>query len=313
MKTIINTSLSLSILAAAILSTTSCKNNASFKKLKPGIEYKLFETGKGELLKDSSFVKMHIIQKAGDSTFVSTYKQPGEPVLQFIVKGPGIGMDYSELFFKMRAGDSTVIRLNQDSVFKDHKPSFIKKTDEVLVIIKFTEILGKQQRDSLMAEQQKMNAMQQAQKEAQQQQKMKDAAKLMPVEDAKIQAYLKANNIAAQKTNSGLYYAITTPSSGAKPAQGQQVTMNYTGTMLDGTKFDSNVDPSFNHVTPFDFTLGVGQVIPGWDEGIGYFPKDSKGILIIPSYLAYGEQAPPGGKIKPNSILRFDVEVVDIK
>jgi hypothetical protein len=108
-------------------------------------------------------------------------------------------MDYSELFFKMRAGDSTVIRLNQDSVFKDHKPSFIKKTDEVLVIIKFTEILGKQQRDSLMAEQQKMNAMQQAQKEAQQQQKMKDAAKLMPVEDAKIQAYYEAHNADALK------------------------------------------------------------------------------------------------------------------
>jgi FKBP-type peptidyl-prolyl cis-trans isomerase FkpA len=317
LKTIINTSISLSILFAALSTTISCKNGGStgYQKLKPGIEYNLFKTGKGDLIKDSSYVKMHIIQKAGDSTFVSTYKQPGEPVLQFLAKNAGQqgqGLDYSEVFFKMRAGDSVVIRLDQDTVFKAQKPPFLKKTDEVLVIVKFTEILGKQQRDSLLAEQSKGAAMQQSQMEEQRKAEMASASKLMPVEDAKLKAYAASNNLTVTKTNNGLYYAITTPGSGAKPTQGQSVTMNYTGSLLDGTKFDSNTDPAFNHVQPFEFKLGVGQVIPGWDEGIGYFPVGSKGVLLIPSYLAYGARG-SGEKIKPNTILRFDVEVVSAK
>jgi FKBP-type peptidyl-prolyl cis-trans isomerase FkpA len=317
LKTIINTSISLSILFAAISLITSCKSGSGsgYQKFKPGIEYNLFAKGKGDLIQDSSFVKMHIIQKAGDSTFVSTFKQPGEPVLQFLTKSAGKqnqGVDYSDIFFKMRAGDSVVIRLNQDTVFKGNKPPFLKKTDEVLVIVKFTEILGKQQKDSLLAEQTKGAAMQQEQQEQQQKAEMEAATKLMPAEDKKLQTYAAANNITATKTNSGLYYAITTMGTGAKPSAGQNVTMNYTGMLLDGTKFDSNTDPAFGHVSPFEFPLGQGRVIAGWDEGIANFPVGSKGVLLIPSYLAYGSRG-SGEKIKPNTILRFDVEVVSAK
>jgi FKBP-type peptidyl-prolyl cis-trans isomerase FkpA len=307
--------------AAAICGLTTiaiigCKTGG-FQKLTPGIEYQLFEKGKGSAITDSTFVKMHIIQKAGDSTFVNTFTQPGEPVLQFLTKDLGKGegaMNYTEVFFKMKQGDSVVIRLNQDSVFKANKPAFLKKTDQVLVIIKMAEIMNAKFKDSILAEQGKMAAMQQQMQQEQQKKSMEKAAKIAPVEDAKIQSYLKANNIVgAQKTGSGLYIALNTVGTGAKPAQGQEVTMNYTGMMLDGTKFDSNVDPAFNHVQPFTFKLGMGQVIPGWDEGIAQMPVGSKGVLLIPSYMAYGENSPQGSKIKPNSILRFDVEVVSAK
>jgi FKBP-type peptidyl-prolyl cis-trans isomerase len=88
--------------------------------------------------------------------------------------------------------------------------------------------------------------------------------------------------------------------------------MNYTGMTLAGAKFDSNVDPQFNHVQPFWFNLGMGQVIKGWDEGIALMPKGSKGTLYIPSTLAYGAQS-PSPLIPANSVLVFDVEVVDAK
>ncbi len=86
--------------------------------------------------------------------------------------------------------------------------------------------------------------------------------------------------------------------------------MKYTGKTLDGTPFDSNVDPKFGHVEPFKFVIGTGQVIPGWDEGVALLNKGAKGKLYIPSPLAYGPQGPPA--IGANAVLVFDVEVVNI-
>jgi FKBP-type peptidyl-prolyl cis-trans isomerase FkpA len=127
-----------------------------------------------------------------------------------------------------------------------------------------------------------------------------------------IEDYLKKNNIAAQKSASGLNYVITNPGSGENAKAGQSVTVNYTGTTLDGKKFDSNVDSSFNHVQPFTFTLGQGQVIKGWDEGIALLKKGGKAKLFIPSHIAYGAQS-PSPAIPANSVLVFEVEVVNIE
>jgi FKBP-type peptidyl-prolyl cis-trans isomerase len=93
---------------------------------------------------------------------------------------------------------------------------------------------------------------------------------------------------------------------------GDQLVVNYTGKLLDGTKFDSNVDTAFHHTQPFSFKLGQHQVIPGWDIGYTKISKGTKATFYIPSTLAYGEQPPPGGKIKPNDVLIFEVELVNI-
>jgi len=92
---------------------------------------------------------------------------------------------------------------------------------------------------------------------------------------------------------------------------GDLVTVNYTGKLVDGTVFDSNIDPKFNHVEPFEFTLGVGQVIPGWDKGIAGMKVGEKKTLEIPAEDAYGE-AGAGGVIPPNATLIFDVEILKI-
>jgi FKBP-type peptidyl-prolyl cis-trans isomerase len=92
---------------------------------------------------------------------------------------------------------------------------------------------------------------------------------------------------------------------------GDKVSMNYTGRLEDGTVFDSNVDPKFNHVEPFIFNLGAGQVIPGWDKGIVGMKVGEKRTLEIPPEDAYGERGITG-VIPPNAKLIFDVELVGI-
>ena len=96
------------------------------------------------------------------------------------------------------------------------------------------------------------------------------------------------------------------------PKEGQNVTVKYTGKTIDGTTFDSNVDTAFHHTDPFSFELGKGRVIRGWDEGIGLLNKGTVATLYIPSQMAYGSQG-QGRKIPPNSVLVFDVELVEFK
>ena len=128
------------------------------------------------------------------------------------------------------------------------------------------------------------------------------------IDDNLIKEYLAKNHINATKTASGLYYAVTKQGTGEKAKFGKKVSMKYLGKFLDGKKFDSNVDDNFNMTHPLEFTLGVGQVIKGWDEGIQLLNVGSRATLIIPSAIAYG--ASGRGPIPPNSVLLFDVEVV---
>lgn len=110
------------------------------------------------------------------------------------------------------------------------------------------------------------------------------------------------------KTASGLEYIEIKEGTGATPKKGQQVIVHYTGLLKDGTKFDSSVDRG----QPFVFVIGVGQVIKGWDEGVGTMKVGGKRKLIIPPQLGYGERG-AGGVIPPNAELHFDVELLDVK
>lgn len=92
--------------------------------------------------------------------------------------------------------------------------------------------------------------------------------------------------------------------------KGDTVTVNYTGTLTDGTKFDSSLDPGR---TPFSFTIGQGMVIKGWDEGLLGMKVGEKRKLTIPSSMGYGASGAGGGKIPPNATLLFDVELLSIK
>lgn len=109
-------------------------------------------------------------------------------------------------------------------------------------------------------------------------------------------------------TPSGLKYVETKVGDGATPKTGQTVEVHYTGTLENGTKFDSSRDRN----QTFKFQLGVGQVIKGWDEGLSTMKVGGRRQLIIPPDLGYGTRG-AGGVIPPNATLLFDVELVGIK
>lgn len=96
--------------------------------------------------------------------------------------------------------------------------------------------------------------------------------------------------------------------SGAEAVAGKAVTVHYTGTLFNGTKFDSSVDRG----QPFTFNLGAGQVIQGWDMGVAGMKVGGKRKLIIPPHLGYGERG-AGGVIPPNAVLVFDVELLGVQ
>ena len=121
-------------------------------------------------------------------------------------------------------------------------------------------------------------------------------------------AFLEQNKAREEVTvtESGLQYEILTEGTGEKPTLEDQVRVHYHGTLIDGTVFDSSVDSGEPAV------FGVGQVIPGWTEALQLMPVGSKWKVFIPTELAYGANPRPGGAIKPNMALIFEVELISV-
>jgi peptidyl-prolyl cis-trans isomerase A (cyclophilin A) len=111
-----------------------------------------------------------------------------------------------------------------------------------------------------------------------------------------------------QKTESGLRYQIIQKGNGKQAEKGKKVSVHYQGALENGQVFDS----SYKRKQPIDFTLGIGQVIEGWDEGIALLQVGDKARFVIPSYLGYGSRG-AGGVIPPDATLVFDVELMDVK
>lgn len=121
-------------------------------------------------------------------------------------------------------------------------------------------------------------------------------------DDKKIKNYIAGNGLNANESGSGLYYVITSQGTGPQPGPTSTVTVKYTGYLLDGTVFDQSTSGA---------SFALTNVIKGWQEGMQYYKKGGKGKLLIPSALGYGGQAT--GKIPANSVLVFDVELIDVK
>ena len=225
-----------------------------------------------------------------------------QPVLLPAKPTPG-GLE--EALGLLLPGDSAVFRFPADTVFtktfEQPVPPFLKKAGNTLTVLATARELVTT--EEMIARRQKEQA------ENIRQGKLLAAAQITK-DVAKIQAYLGKNKLVAKKTLGGTYYIITRPGKGLPPKKGQTVRVLYRGTiMATGKEFDSSAKHGNE---PIAFPLGVGQVIPGWDQGIAMLSKGSKAILLIPSPLAYGPRG-AGTDIPANSVLRFEVELVDFK
>ena len=291
----------------------------AFNRTDSGIEYRVYQKQNGrytlrtavDRAGDPTYtsrigrvLSIHVQYRTGkDSTLFNSRRQLRMPVqiplAELKVKG---GLE--EALALLQPGDSAAFRFNADSVFtksfRQPVPPPVRQAGNVLVLlVKATSILTPEE---ARAEQQRM--LEQAQ-----QQEVTAAAQRLPKDIAAIQAYGKRNKLVLQKTPGGAHYVITRRGTGAKPKAGQTVSVLYKGSLLNGKMFDSTEKMGNK---PIDFPIGVGQVIPGWDQTIPLLPKGSKAILLIPSALAYGTRG-AGATIPPNAILRFDVELVDVK
>jgi FKBP-type peptidyl-prolyl cis-trans isomerase FkpA len=139
--------------------------------------------------------------------------------------------------------------------------------------------------------------------------KRADAGKIRWQAVSWVSVPIKASVLGAKAvtTESGLRYEDIVVGTGPSPQPGQEVTVHYTGTLEDGTKFDSSLDRG----QPLKIQIGVGRVIKGWDEGVMTMKVGGKRKLVIPPQLGYGARG--GGPIPPNSTLVFEVELLDVK
>lgn len=310
-------------LAAGILSLASCNKSGDFSKTPSGVEYKIFKsTGPNKYeakevsadgdatYKDriGQIIALHVEYRTGKDSilFNSRKQQMGFPVrvpLDTVRKAQRGGLE--EAISLLQPGDSAVFRFNVDTIFaksfRQPVPPFMSKAGKTMTM--YVKVDKIQPQAEAMADVQKMQVEQQAKMAA-------HAADQLKKDDVALQAYVAKNNLKVQKDASGVYYAITTAGSGPKPKAGQVVSVLYKGSLLENGKVFDSSEKMGNK--PFDFALGQGQVIPGWDAGIAQFPKGSKGVLLIPSSLAYGQRG-AGADIPADAVLRFDVELVDIK
>ena len=292
----------------------------TFGRTTSGIDYKIYRktNGRYQLRTDvnpagdptyptrvGNILAAHLqYRTAKDSVLFSTRKElagmPAQlPLGELKVRG-GI----EDAVALLQPGDSAVFRFNVDSVFaksfRQPAPPFMKKAGNTMTVLAKAQKIMTQEEAS--ADQQKLM-------ELAQQKAAAETARLLQKDELQIQAYLKKNNLTGLKITGGTYYVITKPGTGSKPQTGQTVSVLYKGTLLDGKVFDSSEKQGGK---PLSFVLGVGQVIPGWDQGLAALPQGTKAILLVPSPLAYGSRG-AGPDIPANAILRFDVELVEVK
>jgi FKBP-type peptidyl-prolyl cis-trans isomerase len=301
---------------AGLLAFQGCNGSGGgdFKKSATGLQYQLYSqkdgkyvskeapTDTSKLTKEGQILRLQMkfvgqLEKGNqDTVMANSY---GSLPLYIPVTKPTFKGSIEEAFAMLTPGDSGVFRVNADSLFiktfrQPSVPPRFKKGGEFTFYLKAEKVM--EQQEAMMDQQTEMMAF---------------MTKQNKKDDDIIQKYAKEKGLKVQKTNSGLYYVITQQGTGTKPATGNMVSVGYTGSTLDGKEFDSSYKNPQTNGKPIEFPIGQGAVIRGWDEGIALLNKGSKATFLIPSTMAYGPQEQ--AKIPANSVLRFDVELVDIK
>lgn len=293
-------SISFLVLAVMVLASCGQQNGEEFQSTDSGLQYKYINKGEGEKAEMGKILSINMSYKTEDDSVLFNTAEQGAPVL-IQIDTTTTGMIY-EGFAMLQGGDSVEFKVPAQDVFvetfKAQIPPFIDSASMITFNVGVDKIMSEEDFQTFQMEEMKK------QREAM----IAQQSEQMGADSTKIEEYLKKNNIDANTTESGVRYIITKKGKGVQPSPGDSVVVHYRGKLLDGTQFDS----SYDRDEPFTFPLGQGMVIPGWDEAIAHLNEGSKATLYIPSPLAYGPQG-AGNVIEPNSVLIFDVELLDVK
>jgi len=251
------------------------------------------KSGKGKMPKDGDFINFDFKVSILNGPVLYNTLETGKPMER--EKGKRFDTEgFMEGLNTMRVGDELTLIVPSKLAFKEQgRPGMIEPYTTIVYWVRMNSMKTKAQHDKDMAEQK-------AKEEA-------ELENLKSIESKIISDYIKDNNITVNPTESGLYYIETAEGTGLQAEVGDKVKVHYTGTLLDGTKFDS----SYDRDAPISFTIGKGQMIAAWDEGIAKMKEGGKATLICPSNLAYGSRS-RGNVIKPYSPLKFDVELIEV-
>lgn len=288
------TSTALLTPSCQIFKNKSGKRSAgTFQTLPGGLQYQIVQHGSGTRHPaPGDHITLNIITTAGDSLLFESRKMYNNLPVPLVMQAPKNRGDLMEGFTVMVAGDSAIFRYPVDSMKKNgtQPPPFAKDGDMMVYKVALVTVRTDEEEKKFQEER---------------------AAKQNAIDEKILLAYFEKNKITATKTASGLYYSVANNGEGTQATAGKKVSVNYTGKFLDGKTFDSNTDSAFHHLTPLEFEVGKGKVIKGWDEGLQLLRVGTKATFYIPSSLAYGAMEQRG--IPSNSILVFDVELLDVK
>ncbi len=286
----------------SIVFLASCSDG--FKKTKTGLKYKIFESASGEKLNPGDLVKFQYKVIYKDSVVQTTY---GTLPAFDMVDPNGRHHDFSEVLSKLKVGDSLVTIQLHDSLASNPAygvPRYLKKgqtqqsTLKIVAVYKENPATGKSARDAAFSDYEK------------------EVMTFKAKEMAAIEKYLSQNNIKADKLNDNFYLQILEEGNGAKADSGKVVGINYSGAVIGGRFFDSNVDKAKqvakHDLETFYFTAKESGAIQGLLEAITYFKVGTKANVYIPSLLAYGPQG-TAPVVKPYQNLMFEIELVSVK
>ncbi len=268
----------------------SCKNDANqfsgYEKTQTGLYYKFYESNQGDTPQQLELLDVVLSCVINDTTVIIPENRMILQMMESMFAG-----DIFEGIKMMHKGDSASFIVRIDSTFytllRAPMPAEFSIDDVMKFNIRLNDFYPESEFASKQIEYMKNTFVDET-----------------VAAENELYKYFKDNGINPITTSTGLNYVKIKDGDGVKPQVGTMVKVHYTGKLLDGTVFDS----SFTRNEPFQFVLGIGQVIPGWDEGVQMMSKGEKGVFYIPYYLAYGNMG--SGPIPPFATLVFEVELI---
>jgi FKBP-type peptidyl-prolyl cis-trans isomerase len=265
------------------------------------VQYTIYTSNDTAKIVDGCYFKIDYKQYYNDSLLVDSKQS----MPQLVHVDSNVSIDFKQIFLQAKKGDSIItIQQVNDLPNKDALPLFLQSggnlnTHYYIAAVYYDKASAEKEVTAIAN--QKLIA-----------DSIKNV-KTIKAQSTIIDQYVTANKLNAIKKTSGLQIVkLKKGIEGLGLKINKKVSIKYTGKTLDGNVFDSNIDSTFEHTEPLQFTIGAGQVIKGLDEGLTYFNEGATGLIIIPSPLAYGENG-SGEIIGKNQILIFEIEVLKSK